>query len=472
MASTHFVDTIKGVATLRAFGWTAASIVENNRHLDTSQQPAYLLAMIQRWLVFVLNVVVAIVAIVVVALATQLRSSQGFTGASLITIMSFGDFLAELIRCYILLETSIGAVSRLKTFSETTTPEDLPGEDVVPPESWPERGLVEIRNMSASYSDPQSDSLPPSENDDEKDPASSSSPETPTRLALRNLNLTIRPGEKVAICGRSGSGKSSTILLLLRLLEPVASPSAVPLDPVAPFASGSGSGSDSTSLLTIDSLPLAAVDRATLRRRVIAVPQDAVFLPDGTSFRANLDPYGAAGADDCRAVLESVDLWAFVADRGGLDAGLAADSLSQGQKQLFSLARAMLRRRIRGRRVLAASSSFSAAAMDGAAAVRTEEKGGRGGEDAERPREGGLLLLDEVSSSVDVDTDRAMQRIIMREFEGYTIVMVSHRLDMVMDFDRVFVMDAGSVVEEGPPRRLVETEGSRFRDLWLVGGRG
>ena len=115
---------------------------------------------------------------------------------------------------------------------------------------------------------------------------------------------------------------------------------------------------------------------------------------------------------------------------------MVGDSLSQGQKQLFSLARAMLRRRVRG-----------------------ESKGG-------------VLLLDEVSSSVDVDTDRAMQGIIKREFEGYTIVMVSHRLDMVMDFDKVVVMDAGRVVEEGEPGVLVEREGGRFRELWMVGGRG
>ncbi len=82
-----------------------------------------------------------------------------------------------------------------------------------------------------------------------------------------------------------------------------------------------------------------------------------------------------------------------------------------------------------------------------------------------------MLLLDEVSSSVDMDTDRAMQKIIHQEFEGYTIVMVSHRLEMVMDFDQVLVMDAGTVVESGAPKELVEIEGSRFRDLWLVGNR-
>ncbi|KAB5582941.1 ABC transporter [Coniochaeta sp. 2T2.1] len=396
--STHFLDTIKGVATFRAFGWAAASIRQNNAHLDTSQRPAYLLAMIQRWLLFVLNVVVAVVAVVVVALATQLRANRGFTGASLVTIMNFGDILANIIRCYTMLETSIGAVSRLKTFSDVTRPEDEDDEltvgekgegqeegqgqqqRIVPPESWPERGLIEIKNVSASYADPSSFS------------SSSSTASTPS-LALQNLSLTITPGQKVAICGRSGSGKSSTILLLLRLLDPLPSSSSYP----QPFSGGT---------MTIDSLPLSQIDRTALRRRIIAVPQDAVFLPDGTSFRSNLDPYAVSSDADCRAVLEAVDLWhPFVAERGGLDGGMVADSLSQGQKQLFSLARAMLRRRIRSEAIAVASSLNS-----------TDEKEGR----REMGKEGGgVLLLDEVSSSVDVDTDRAMQKIIQKEFEGY-----------------------------------------------------
>lgn len=86
-------------------------------------------------------------------------------------------------------------------------------------------------------------------------------------------------------------------------------------------------------------------------------------------------------------------------------------------------------------------------------------------------RRAASYLLDEVSSSVDQDTDRAMQAIIRAEFEGYTIVMGSHRLEMVMGFDTVVVMEKGEVVEKGPPKELSEKEGGRFRELWLVGNK-
>ncbi|KAM7216440.1 canalicular multispecific organic anion transporter 1 [Rhypophila decipiens] len=431
---SHFIDTIKGVATLRAFGWVPQSIELNNQLLDTSQRPAYLLAMIQRWLGFTLGLVVAALAIAVVALATQVRSNTAFTGASLVTLMNFGEALSYIVRFYTMLETSIGAVGRLKTFSDTVKSENRDGEDVVPGKEWPLRGAITLRNVSASYDAPDkstgttSASVSGPKTDDDGDNSDIST----QNLALKNLNLTIKGGEKVAICGRSGSGKSSTILLLLRLLDPLPNQS-------------SSSSSDEQDLITIDDIPLSKIDRSTLRQRIIAVPQDPVFLPDGTSFQTNLDPFDASDSATCQFVLETVNLWAFIQERGGLDAGLASDTLSQGQKQLFSLARAILRKRIR-------VAEQEAELGDGAVA-----------------KSGGILLLDEVSSSVDVDTDKLMHEIIRREFEGYTIVMVSHRLDVVVGyFDRVVVMDQGEIVEIGEPKTLVETEGSRFRGLWMV----
>lgn len=149
--STHFIDTIKGVATFRAFGWCNDGIILNNNLLDTSQRPAYLLSMIQQWLGLVLGLIVAVLAVVVITLATQLRANTGFTGASLVTLMYFGATLANIIRSYTLLETSLGAVSRLKSFSEDTKPETLPGEDIIPPESWPQEGRIDIKDVSASY---------------------------------------------------------------------------------------------------------------------------------------------------------------------------------------------------------------------------------------------------------------------------------------------------------------------------------
>lgn len=113
---------------------------------------------------------------------------------------------------------------------------------------------------------------------------------------------------------------------------------------------------------------------------------------------------------------------------------MKAEDLSAGQQQLFGLGRAVLRRCVRAR--------------DGG------------------PK-GGILLLDEMSSKLDRETDRLAQDIIRTEFEDYTVIMVAHRLNMVMNLcDRVFVLERGEIVEEGAPRELADTAGTRFGELW------
>ncbi|KPM39265.1 ABC transporter C family member 3 [Neonectria ditissima] len=395
---SHFIDTLAGLPTLRALGHIDAFIATSGRLLDDSQRPAYLLAMIQRWLQLVLRLIVAALAVIIVSLATQLRTDSGFTGATLVTLMGFGEMLSTLVQSYTALETSIGAVARLKTFSTTTESEAGPDEDVIPDLKWPEHGQIEVQGVSASYSSRDLMDL-----DD---------------LALRDLSVVFNPGEHAAVFGRTGSGKSSLILLLLRLIDPLSGKSA--------------------SRITIDGLSIHNIHRDTLRRRLIAVSQEQVFLPASSTIRCNLDPTSEMTDPELHAVLALHDLKFLISDPeasgepGGLDALFTSDSLSQGQKQLFNLARAVVRRRVRSR--LGA--------------------------------EGGVLLLDEVSSSVDSQTEETMLNIIRDEFQGYTVIMVAHRLELAMKCDRVIVMDGGRLGETGRPDELKAKAGGLFKALW------
>lgn len=204
------------------------------------------------------------------------------------------------------------------------------------------------------------------------------------------------------------SGKSSLILTLLCLLE---------------IESGS---------VHIDGLDLSTLSRDSIRTHIITLPQDPVKLP-GT-VRQNLIP-GEANlpnvvSDDVNnarliSALTKVGIWGLIEDRGGLDTDFSDIELSQGQQQLFCLARAVLRRERRS-----------------------------------------IVLLDEPTSSVDQETDQRVLKVIREEFKHCSVIAVAHRLETIIDSDVIVVMDGGRIQEVGEPKVLLGQLASGFRTLW------
>jgi len=150
---THFTETLEGLSTIRAFGWQDQFMKENLKRLDTSQKPYYLLYCIQRWLNLVLLVLVGIMAVAVMALATSLTgtTSAGRLGISLTSVVTFNGILSYLLTFWTMLETSIGAIARLKAFEEGTASENKEQETFIPSNEWPEHGAIEFLDVSASY---------------------------------------------------------------------------------------------------------------------------------------------------------------------------------------------------------------------------------------------------------------------------------------------------------------------------------
>ncbi|KEF58497.1 uncharacterized protein A1O9_06423 [Exophiala aquamarina CBS 119918] len=279
---TMFAETAAGVPTIRAFGWTEKFEERNLTLLDRSQRPFYLMMCIQRWLALVLDMIVVILVTVLVVVIISQRSSiePGLAGIGLLSTVGLSSSLTTLVRMWSALETSIGAICRLREFLQTTNSEHEPQEVASVRSDWPENGE--------------------------------------TVATLRNLPIEMTYSSQLYLDARYG-----------RLSK----------------------------------------------------------------------------------------------KKGGLDAIMSPDFLSHGQRQLFCLARAML-------------------------------------------RESKVLILDEVSANLDVKTDELMQKVIREHFHSCTIIAVAHRLHTIDDGDRVVVLSHGEIAEMDDPRVLLNTSGSRFKELY------
>ncbi|KAH8671415.1 ABC transporter [Xylariales sp. PMI_506] len=383
---SHVLESLQGIATIRAYGWTSNHVANNLALLDRAQKPYYLLLCIQRWLTLVMGLTVAGLAILLTTLGVTLRSrlDAGFLGVALVSMMNLGHTLAALITFWTLLETSLGAISRVKTFSEDT-PTEKPREivDTRILAGWPSQGSVVIENWSAHYNG---------------------------HPVLRNIDISIQAGEKVAICGRTGSGKTSLLLSLLGMVE------------------------ESTGRIVLDDVDLVLVPKDVTRQKLTCLTQDPFLF--GGSVRLNADPHGEATDSDIISALQKVGLWDIFRSKEStetshplefsiLDMKMEEDFLSQGQRKLFCLGRALLRK-------------------------------------------SPVLVLDEPSSGVDASTESYIEAIVESEFATSTVIMATHSLTGVRRFDKVVVLDGGVLLEYGEPEELLARVDGAFAKLYAA----
>ncbi|KAG9700130.1 P-loop containing nucleoside triphosphate hydrolase protein, partial [Aureobasidium melanogenum] len=381
---THFLETVTGVATIKSFGWAKAYREKNEKLLEQSQTPYYLLESVQNWLSLVLNLVVAGLATVTMAIVVKLRASRdaGYVALALINIMDIGPILEMLVVAWTQLETSMGAIARMKEFIEST-PEEEQGK-VDPPADWMTEGSISITNLEASYSD--------------------TAPST-----IKNINLQIKHGQKIAICGRTGSGKSSLASAVFGLLH---------------ISSGT---------LKIDGVDITTVSQELLRSKMIALPQDPYFTSGTVRENLSLRATDTKRSDaEMLASLSRVGLlskFETLAEAEGstwqtpLDVVLNPDDmLTKGQTQLFAMARAIL-------------------------------------------SSGSIVLVDEATSGLDHETEAVVQKLLREEFDSKTVIAIAHHLQTIVDFDIVVVLDGGRIAEVGVPGELREKEGSLFGEL-------
>jgi len=364
---------------------------------------AYLLT--SRWLGFRLDVMcLALLAVTAFAsVAARASLAPGLVGLLLSQIITLAGAVQWMVRQSAELENQMVSVERCQEYAALPGVEDLDLGDgpsapsspaAAAPGAWPSAGAVRFNHVYMHY---RAD-LPP---------------------VLRGVNVAIPGGAKVGIVGRTGAGKSSMVLALLRLVEPDRRPeaAAVAVDGRPAGAVEGQGGSDCITPpggcgISIDGVDIATVPLSRLRRAISTIPQDPVLYA-GT-IRSNLDPFSQATDAQCEAALARCQLGGFVAARGGLTSAVSEGGadLSVGQRQLLCLSRALLR--------------------------------------ASR-----IIIVDEATANIDADTDAAIQHAVRTAFGGATVITIAHRLHTIIDSDAILVLSAGTVLEYGPPADLL-----------------
>ena len=291
------------------------------------------------------------------------------------------DYIEQLINAtsfYSNLEiTMIGfercqAIQKVKTENIVPILDNNPNSSLIE-KNWPKNGKIYFQNYNVSYR-----------------------PDTP--IILKNINYEFRGGEKIGIVGRTGSGKSSMVLAMARIIEP------------------------KTGSISIDEINIQKINLDFLREHLSIVPQDP-FLFEGT-LRDNIDPLKKYTDEKILKILNDFCLFNELNNKEKLEYEIKENgkNLSPGQKQLICFARAVI-------------------------------------------KNNKIVILDEATSSLDVETEKTIKMNMEKYFKDCTLIMITHHISMVKGFENIIVIDKGEIIESGSYSELLENPNGVFSSL-------
>ncbi|KAK1228100.1 hypothetical protein PQX77_008871 [Marasmius sp. AFHP31] len=373
----HFGSAIAGLTSIRAYGVEEDFKKESRSRINHYSRPARTFYNLNRWIDVRIdaigNIFSTALAIYLVYVAQQNPSNTGY---SLNMAVGFSGMILWWIRFVNMFEIRGNSLERINGYINIEQ-EPKPTTDGKPPAYWPASGELRVETLAARYS-----------------------PDGPK--VLKNISFSVKSGERIGVVGRTGSGKSSLMLSLLRCIP-------------------------TEGEVYYDGLPTSKLNLEDVRSNITIIPQMPELISG--SVRENLDPFGQYDDAQLNDALRASGLFSLQQegdqDRITLDSAISSggNNLSVGQRQILALARAI----VRGSK---------------------------------------LFILDEATSAIDYNTDSIIQTSLRRELgEDVTLITVAHRLQTIMDADKILVLDEGSIAEFDSPRELLKVEGGKLRRL-------
>ncbi|THH33272.1 hypothetical protein EUX98_g944 [Antrodiella citrinella] len=374
----HFGSAVSGLVSIRAYGAQAAFRKGSYKYLDNYTRAQITAHNLSRWVNVRCSSLGGIFSSALAAYLIYGRPDvdSSTIGFSLTMAVGFADLIMWAVRMLNTAETQGTSIERVQQYLEIEA-EPKATTEGEPPAYWPASGELRVEGLSARYSVDGS-------------------------KVLHDLSFHIKSGERVGIVGRTGSGKSSLTLALLRCI----------------LTEGD---------MFYDGLKTDTINLSALRSHITIIPQVPELL-SGT-LRQNLDPFSQHDDAELNDALRAAGLFSLQSEdnehRITLDAAISGggSNLSIGQRQILALARAIVRR-------------------------------------------SKLLILDEATSAIDYETDNVIQTFLRSKLDkDVTLLTVAHRLQTIMDSDRIMVLDAGRIAEFDKPSELLKNQKGLLRLL-------
>ncbi|OCH83833.1 P-loop containing nucleoside triphosphate hydrolase protein [Obba rivulosa] len=373
----HFGAAVAGLTSIRAYGAQEAFKQESMKRINRLTRATVPFYDLNRWVTVRLDALGGIFSSSLAAYLVYVAHVQASNiGFSLNMAVGFANMILWWVRNVNELEVNANSLERIEQYLEIEH-EPKPSPDGIPPAYWPASGDLKVEKLSARYS-----------------------PDGPR--VLHEVSFEVKSGERIGIVGRTGSGKSSLTLALLRAII-------------------------TEGKVYYDGLPTDAINLDALRTNITIIPQVPELL-SGT-LRQNLDPFNQYDDTILNDALRAAGLFSLQNqdDEGRitLDSEIASggNNLSVGQRQILALARTIV-------------------------------------------RQSKILILDEATSAIDYATDIVIQQSLRNELgKDVTLLIVAHRLQTIMDADKIMVLDAGRIVEFDKPSELLKNPQGLLRAL-------
>ena len=374
----YFAETVNGLSSIRAFQCEERLLKETKKRVDYNSRFWTKNNFVNRWLGLRLDWIgAALVGCAAFSCVLAVKFKYPIDAGLVGLVLSYTATLTGLLNWGVrrFSEAEMGMVAVERTRSLTACPQEgTTDPNLKLSAEWPQEGKIALKNVSARYRQ----GLP---------------------KVLNNVDLTIPRCTTVGICGRTGSGKTTLVKCLFRLME---------VD---------------NGCIEIDGQDISQVELATLRKNITMIPQDPILFAG--PLRYSLDPANAYTDDQLWHVLDQCNMKVHVEGMENqlwYDLALGGENISAGQRQLLCMARALL----------------------------------------ENPK---ILIMDEATSNIDGKTDNKIQTMLREAFKDCTVLTIAHRIDTILWYDKVLVLDQGKVLEYDSPDVLSKKEGSEFKAL-------